>query len=108
MVKAILGYDIEPGISEEEYERWFREVHIPDLKKIPGLKKAVFNTVRGQVREGQTFYRISELHYESMESLKAALEWRVENPYAPEGSPEGKAAFRFYVICETEEVNLEN
>jgi hypothetical protein len=24
MVKAILGYDIMPGISVEEYERWLR------------------------------------------------------------------------------------
>ena len=25
MVKAILGYDIMPGMSLEEYEKWLRE-----------------------------------------------------------------------------------
>jgi len=22
VIKTVLGYDIEPGVSEEEYERW--------------------------------------------------------------------------------------
>ena len=108
MVKAILGYDIEPGISEAAYDRWLREIHIPDLKKIPGLKKIVFNTVRGQVREGLTFYRIAELHYESMDSFEAAARWRAQNPVSPERGPEGKTDFRFYVVCETEEVEVGN
>ncbi|MBW1713003.1 MAG: EthD family reductase [Deltaproteobacteria bacterium] len=108
MVKAILGYDIEPGISEAAYDRWLREIHIPDLKKIPGLKKIVLNTVRGKVREGQTFFRIAELHYESMESFEAAARWRAEHPVPPERGPEGRTAFRFYVICETEEVEVGN
>jgi hypothetical protein len=49
MVKAILGYDIMPGMSVDEYERWLREIHLPDLSRIPGLKKVVFNTVKGTV-----------------------------------------------------------
>ena len=84
MVKAILGYDIEPGISEEAYDRWLREIHIPDLKKIPGLQRIVFNTVTGKLREGQSFYRIAELHYESREAFEAAARWRAAN--SPGGS----------------------
>ena len=67
MVKAILGYDIMPGMTVEAYEKWLREVHIPDLARVPGLKKIVFNTVKGVVRGDSRFYRIAELHYESME-----------------------------------------
>ena len=36
MVKGLLGYDIMPGMSVEEYERWLRDIHIPDLSKVPG------------------------------------------------------------------------
>jgi len=36
MVKGLLGYDIMPGMSVEEYERWLRDMHIPDLSKVPG------------------------------------------------------------------------
>ena len=104
MVKAILGYDIEPGVSEEAYDRWLREIHIPDLKKIPGLRKIVFNTVRGRVRDGLTFYRIAELHYDSLEAFEKAAQWREENPVPEERGPKGRTDFKFYLICETEEV----
>jgi uncharacterized protein (TIGR02118 family) len=79
MVKAILGYDIMPGISREEYEKWLREIHLPDLSKVPGLKKIVFNRVKGTVRGETTFYRIAELHYDSMQDFEKAMKWREEN-----------------------------
>jgi uncharacterized protein (TIGR02118 family) len=107
MVKAILGYDILPSMTVEAYEKWLREVHLPDLKKIPGLKKVVFNTVKGTVRGETTFYRISELHYENLEAFKRAMEWRKENPVSKERGPDGKTDFKFYVVCEAEEIDFE-
>ena len=106
MVKAILGYDIEPGVSEEQYDRWLREVHLPDLSRIPGLRKVVLNTVRGVVRGKTAFYRNAELHYDSMEAFEEARKWREENPVSRERSPEGKTDFKFYVVCETEEFDF--
>lgn len=107
MVKAILGYDIVPGLAVEAYEKWLREVHIPDLSKVPGLKKIVLNTVKGTVRGETTFYRIAELHYEDMESFEKAMRWRKEHPVSEERGPEGKTDFKFYVVCETEEIVFE-
>lgn len=106
MVKAILGYDIVPGMEVDAYEKWLREVHVPDLSKIPGLRKVVFNTVKGLVRGEVTFYRIAELHYDSMEAFQEAQKWREENPVPKERSPQGKTDFRFYVVCESEEVEF--
>ena len=108
MVKAILGYDIVPGMSFEQFEKWFREIHIPDLSKIPGLKKFVINTVKDVVRPDvkTKFFRIAELHYESMEAFLKAKKWREENPFPEERSPKGKTDFKFYVICETEEIEF--
>jgi uncharacterized protein (TIGR02118 family) len=106
MVKAILGYDIEPGMSVEAYETWLREVHLPDLSRIPGLRRVVFNTVRGVVRGETTFYRIAELHYDSMADFEKAARWREANPVSPERGPEGKTKFRFYVVCETEVIDF--
>lgn len=108
MVKAILGYDIMPGMSVEAYEKWLKEIHLPDLSRIPGLKKVVFNTVRGIVRGETTFYRIAELHYGSMEAFEKAMEWRKENPVLRERSPEGKTDFKFYVVCESEEFDFQS
>lgn len=106
MVKAILGYDIEPGMSVQAYEKWLREVHLPDLSRIPGLRRVVFNTVRGVVRGETTFYRIAELHYDSMDDFEKAARWREANPVSPERGPEGKTKFQFYVVCESEEINF--
>ena len=103
MFKAILGYDILPGMTVEEYEKWLREIHIPDLLKIPGMKKFVLNTVKEKIIPGMSFYRIAELHYDSMEAFEEARKWRGENPVSEERSPQGKTDFKFYVICETEE-----
>lgn len=106
MVKAILGYDIVQGMSEEAYEKWLREVHLPDLARVPGLKRVVLNTVKGTVRGDTTFYRIAELHYETMEAFEKAVEWRKNNPVSKERSPEGKTDFKFYVVCESEEFDF--
>ena len=107
MVKAILGYDIVPGMTVQQYEKWLREVHLPDLRKIPGLKKVVFNTVKGTVRGETSFYRIAELHYENMETFERAKAWRERHPVSRERRPDGKTDFKFYVVCETEEVDFE-
>ena len=106
MVKAILGYDVMPGMSLQDYERWLKEVHLPDLARVPGLKRVVLNTVRGLVRGEATFYRIAELHYESMEAFEQARAWRETNPVSRERSPEGKTDVRFYVVCESEEFDF--
>ncbi len=106
LVKAILGYDIMPGISVQNYEKWLKEVHLPDLAKIPGLKRVVLNTVRGLVRGETTFYRIAELHYESMEAFAKARAWREKNPVPKDRSPEGKTDFKFYVVCESEDFDF--
>ena len=48
MFKTILGYDIEDGVTEEEYERWLFEVHAPDLLANPHLDRIIFNKVEGR------------------------------------------------------------
>lgn len=106
MVKAILGYDIMPGMTVVAYEQWLREIHIPDLCRVPGLRKIVFNTVRDIVQGETTFYRIAELHYDDMPSFEKAMKWRKQNPVSDERSPKGKTDFKFYVVCETEEINV--
>ncbi len=73
-VKAILGYDILDSVSVEEFERWLRDVHVPDLLANPFLKNLVLNTVirpitatnsgSATAEDPRTFYRITELHFE--------------------------------------------
>ena len=89
MFKTILGYDIEEGVTEEEYERWLFEVHAPDLLANPYLDRIIFNKVEGQVTSasggtadippGQSFYRIAEMHFADEAAYRAYREWFTEH-----------------------------
>ena len=113
-VKAILGYDILPGVSTEDYERWLFEVHAPDLLTNPHLDRIVFNKVlrpvtqasggTATVPQGYSFYRIAELHYADEEAYNRYVEWFARHPLAPERGPGGRTDFKFYVIAESTEV----
>ncbi|MGZ6839330.1 MAG: EthD domain-containing protein [Frankiaceae bacterium] len=118
MITTILGYDIVPGVSAEEYERWLFEVHAPDLLANPHLDRIVFNKVLRPVRqasggtasipEGSTYYRIAEMHYADEAAYQAYLDWFIEHPLAAERGPGGRTDFRFYLVTESTEVTRDN
>jgi len=111
VIKAILGYDIEPGVTPEEYEKWLFEVHAPDLLANPYLDRIVFNKVLGPVTQTSggaaevgvdtTFYRIAELHFADEQSYRNYRRWFDEHPIPAERGPAGRTAFRFYVLAES-------
>ena len=113
-VKTILGYDIVPGVSPEEYEKWLFEVHAPDLLANPYLDRIVFNKVLRPVSQasggtadvptGYSFYRIAEMHYADEEAYQKYLEWFEANPLPAERGPGGRTDFKFYLVTESTEV----
>lgn len=115
MIKTILGYEIEPGVTPEEYERWLFDVHVPDIMANPHVDKLVFNKVLRPVRRtsdgsvsidsGQMFYRIAEMHFADEAAYAAYLAWFDAHPIPAERSPAGRTAFRFYLVTEVTEVD---
>ncbi len=113
-IKTILGYDIVPGVSPEEYETWLFEVHAPDLLANPFLDRIVFNKVlrpvshasggTASVPAGQTFYRIAEMHYADEDAYQNYLAWFEEHPLPAERGPAGRTDFKFYLVTESTEV----
>jgi hypothetical protein len=113
-IKTILGYDIQPGVTPEEYEKWLFEVHAPDLLANPHLDRIVFNKVLRPVTQasggsadvplGYTFYRIAEMHYENEEAYQKYLEWFSEHPIPADRGPSGRTDFKFYLVTESTEV----
>ncbi|MGH9109641.1 MAG: hypothetical protein ACRDY3_09330 [Acidimicrobiales bacterium] len=112
MIKTVLGYDIEPGVSEEEYERWLFDVHAPDILANPYVDRLLFDKVLRPVThtsdgstaiEGQSFYRIAEMHFADEDAHRRYLEWFSEHPIPLERSPKGRTAFKFYVLTEVTE-----
>jgi hypothetical protein len=115
MIKTLIGYDIEPGVSAEEYDRWLRDVHIPDLLANPHLRRLVFNTVirpvtrtsggAASIGDSLTFYRVAEMHFDDLAAYERYLAWFEEHPIPPERGPAGRTAFRFYLLADSFEAN---
>ncbi len=112
-VKTILGYDIAPGVSVEDYKKWLWDIHYPDLLANPFLDKIELNTMVRPINATsagtpimdvpETFYAIAEMHYADMEAYESYLEWFIEHPIPVERSPAGRSEFKFYVLCDVEE-----
>ena len=118
MYKTILGYDIEEGVTEEEYERWLFEVHAPDLLANPYLDRIIFNKVEEKVTaasggtapivSGETFYRIAEMHFADEAAYRAYREWFTDHPIPLDRGPAGRTRFKFYVTATPTEVTRES
>jgi uncharacterized protein (TIGR02118 family) len=63
----------------ETFDRHYRQIHIPLLRQLPGLRRY---TVSRDVTalHGEPFYLITELDWDTMDDLRAAFD-----------SPEGRA-----------------
>lgn len=82
MLKFVALWNIKDGVSEEAFEDWYRNTHMADAKRIPGLKRYTVNRVADAARPESRFYRMAELSFDSHESVQKALE-----------TPEWKHAF---------------
>jgi uncharacterized protein (TIGR02118 family) len=69
----------ETPADPETFDRHYREIHIPLLRQLPGLRRY---TVSRDVPalHGEPFYLITELEWDTMDDLRAAF-----------ASPEGAA-----------------
>ena len=111
MIKALLGYTIVEGVSEEEYERWLFDVHAPDLLANPHLDRIVFNKIlypvtsasggTAEIPPSLDLYRIAEMHFADHDAYEAYRAWFAENPLPAERGPGGRTDFVFYLIGES-------
>ena len=79
MVRLIILWKNRPT-DVEAFERHYREVHIPLAKKMAGLRRYTVSRNASVVRGDEPHYRIAELDWDDMASLRRAVE-----------SPEGRA-----------------
>lgn len=63
-----------------EFDRHYRDVHIPLAKKLPGLRRYTVSRTVSAVRGGDPYYLVAELDFDDMASFQAAFQ-----------SPEGQA-----------------
>ena len=111
MIKALVGYDVDPSLTREQYDQWLWDIHVPDLRANPHLQDIVFNTVlepvettsgsTTEITQTVSLYRVAELHFEDLASYRRYRAWFDEHPIPAERSPAGRSDFRFYVVCDS-------
>ncbi len=81
MIKLVYCFRKKPGLSDEEFFRYWREVHGPIGARIPGVRRLVQShriKIPGDARAGD-FDGMAELWFDDAASLLAARqgpEWR--------------------------------
>jgi uncharacterized protein (TIGR02118 family) len=78
MVRFLVLYNTPEDPAE--FDRYYREVHIPLARKLPGLRRYTISRDVAVIR-GETFYLAAELDFDDRAALQRAFE-----------SPEGQAA----------------
>jgi hypothetical protein len=112
MIKTVLGYEIEPGVSSEEYEQWLHDIHIPDILANPHVDRLTFNLVDRNVSNAsdgspipadiRELYRVAEMEFADESAYQRYLDWFREHPVPAERGPKGRTHFRFYVVTKSE------
>lgn len=111
MIKTVLAYDIEPGVSVDDYEDWLFNIHVPDIMANPFVSRLSFNKVLRPVANtsdgsslapgGMTFYRVAEMEFEDEAAYQNYLDWFSDHEIPKDRGPMGRTAFRFYLVTES-------
>ena len=105
MLKFVAMWNLKEGISESAFEDWYRNRHIPDARRIPGLRKYTVNRVAEALRGQSRYYRMAELSFDSYEAVQRALttpEW--QHAFA---EAQGYIADHLRLQFESEEIPLD-
>jgi uncharacterized protein (TIGR02118 family) len=56
-----------------EFDRHYREVHIPLARKMPGLRRYTLSRNEAAIRGGEPYYRVAELDFDDMAAMREAF-----------------------------------
>jgi uncharacterized protein (TIGR02118 family) len=84
MIKLVYWITRRPGMSREEFSRYWREVHGPIGRRIPGLRRLVQSHPVPHPGDmpAPTFDGMAELWFDDLDALEAARrspEWRASS-----------------------------
>ncbi|WP_037577598.1 EthD family reductase [Phaeacidiphilus oryzae] len=87
-----------------EFDRHYREVHIPLANKLPGLRRYTVIRNARPVRGGEPHYLIAELDFDDMAAMKTALSSPEGQAVGADGQLMAKTATMTNALCELEDV----
>ncbi len=76
MFKMIFLIRKKEGLSNEEFSKYWLEVHNSFVANIPGLKKYVTNVITGSLSSDQQYDGIAEFWFEDRNAMEKGLALR--------------------------------
>lgn len=73
MFKLIILLTKKQAMGDDEFVRYFLDVHAPLAKKMPGLRKYVANIVQKPPNRGPDYHGVAELWFDDRETMKKAF-----------------------------------
>ena len=95
MHKTIILLRRRTNLSHEEFESWWLDFHAPLARRLPGLRKAVFNVV-DQPGDGQPD-GVSELWFDSIDDFTAAYDSEIGKAVVADSLANVSSRQRFFV-----------
>ena len=99
-----MGYNLAKGFSRAGHDQWIREVHLPDMNKVPGLEKIILNRTERVVVGHDLPEYVAELHYPDMDAYLAGRSWIRRHPFPRDSRPEGKIIIRYMLVCQSRDL----
>jgi uncharacterized protein (TIGR02118 family) len=69
--RLLVGY--ETPANPAEFDRHYREVHIPLVRQLPGVRRFALGRDPAAVR-GAPYYLVAEVDWDTMDELRAAFD----------------------------------
>jgi uncharacterized protein (TIGR02118 family) len=79
MIKAITMWKLPANVSEADFERWYNEKHVPEVRRAPGLVRYITSKVIPERAGPDSYYRIAEFCFNSLADMDHAMaspEWK--------------------------------
>jgi len=73
MFKLIILLKKKQSMSDEEFAKYWLDVHAPLAKKMPGLRKYVVNVVRRPPNREPDYNGVVELWFDDVQAMKDAF-----------------------------------
>jgi uncharacterized protein (TIGR02118 family) len=71
MVRFLVLYDTPA--DPEAFDRYYREIHIPLARQLPGLRRYTVSRNHRGVRGDASYHMIAELDFDDMDALREAF-----------------------------------
>jgi uncharacterized protein (TIGR02118 family) len=73
MIKRMVMFSLPEGTDPDEFWRYWQEGHVPDVLKLPGLKRYTINRVAKVITGEARFWGFAETWWDSEQAMYRAF-----------------------------------